>query len=1028
MTGSTTALPAGATLVNALGRPQDLEGDLSVDNGGHTQPIGYWTFPQGAGVAQSTGLPFEQIPHYTYQTDSLLTLEQITAGASNNVIETAMHSSVVDGGGGDNVISVRSTYLWDTTYSAEFRVVPYRYDAPFNPRDSGVLFYGNDGDDELLGGDANDVLTGGQGDDRLDGGLGQDTYFVPYADSGWDMIADTGALAMQPETFSTRYQDWYYQSLGISDWEAREHSGEALPPLPRISINDVASVAQLSAESVIETDTVEFGAGIDLADLSMTWGEYVPRADAQSSITGFGNLDWMDAGSVHTTMDISWADGSGIRVLMPHASPRDNGIDPGVLSYAPDLDLTRFDWFLGTGIEQFKFSDGTVLSMQEMLALAPPPRTLDPHELDNVFEGTPTADKLFGAEGDDVIRGGAGSDVYLFNLGDGVDTIEDSAGTGDANVIRFGEGIAPSDLNIIWTADGLTIEVGTAGDAMVLVNSDAAGGDPSQVIEYLIFKSSDADTGEFDTFGVPLADLLAPPPDDVPGEPVVGTGGYDTLFGTAGNDTIEGLAGNDTLFAGDGNDTIDGGVGRDDLNGEGGDDLFLVEGADSAYDTFNGGEGADSIRGGAGDDTIRLRSFAAGNSVEFIDGGAGNNVIAGTGGYDTIDLSATRVTNIDHIDAGAGNDTVTGNATDDIIIGGTGRDILNGGGGDDTFVVEGTHSAYDTFNGGEGVDTILGGGGDDTIRLRSFAAGNSIEVIDGGAGSNLIAGTGDYDSIDLSATTVSNIERIDAGAGNDTVTGNAGDDIIIGGRGRDILNGGGGDDTFIVEGIDSAYDTFNGDAGIDTILGGAGDDTIRLRSFAAGNSIEVIDGGVGANVIAGTGGYDSIDLSATRVSNIACIDAGAGNDSVTGTSDHDVLIGGTGRDTLDGGLGNDLYVFNRNDGRDRIVDADTNPNNNDVMQWGSTVRHDQLWFSQVGDDLSIEVIGTSDEVVIENWYVGSHQQIETLHSGDGLTLLNSQVDQLVQAMAAFSAPGSGELDLSPALQSQLEPVLAANWH
>jgi hypothetical protein len=41
--------------------------------------------------------------------------------------------------------------------------------------------------------------------------------------------------------------------------------------------------------------------------------------------------------------------------------------------------------------------------------------------------------------------------------------------------------------------------------------------------------------------------------------------------------------------------------------------------------------------------------------------------------------------------------------------------------------------------------------------------------------------------------------------------------------------------------------------------------------------------------------------------------------------------------------------------------------------------------------------------------------------------LNTRVDQLVQAMAAFAPPGAGELDLSPQLRSDLEPVLAASW-
>ena len=145
-----------------------------------------------------------------------------------------------------------------------------------------------------------------------------------------------------------------------------------------------------------------------------------------------------------------------------------------------------------------------------------------------------------------------------------------------------------------------------------------------------------------------------------------------------------------------------------------------------------------------------------------------------------------------------------------------------------------------------------------------------------------------------------------------------------------------------------------------------------------------------------------------------------------GTGENDIIVGGTGKDVLNGGQGSDQYLFNRNDGRDWIVDIDSNPNN-DVIQLDSSIRHDQLWFSQAGNDLTIEVIGTNDEITVEDWYINSDYQVETLRSGDGLTLLNTQVDQLVQAMAAFSPPLSGDLDLSPELLSQLEPVLTVNW-
>jgi Ca2+-binding RTX toxin-like protein len=181
------------------------------------------------------------------------------------------------------------------------------------------------------------------------------------------------------------------------------------------------------------------------------------------------------------------------------------------------------------------------------------------------------------------------------------------------------------------------------------------------------------------------------------------------------------------------------------------------------------------------------------------------------------------------------------------------------------------------------------------------------------------------------------------------------------------------------------------------------------------------------NVIAGTRGNDRIDLGSTVVQNIDHIDAGAGNDRVTGTSHADLIIGGRGRDRLNGGFGNDIYQFARGDGKDDLVDSDYAPNT-DVLEFASGIAHDQLWFRQRGNDLELRVIGTRDQVVISDWYEGKENQIEEIHAGDGYMVLNSQVDHLVQAMAAFAPPASGDLNLSPELQIRLEPVLAANWH
>jgi hypothetical protein len=42
-------------------------------------------------------------------------------------------------------------------------------------------------------------------------------------------------------------------------------------------------------------------------------------------------------------------------------------------------------------------------------------------------------------------------------------------------------------------------------------------------------------------------------------------------------------------------------------------------------------------------------------------------------------------------------------------------------------------------------------------------------------------------------------------------------------------------------------------------------------------------------------------------------------------------------------------------------------------------------------------------------------------------LLDSKVDTLVQAMAAFAPPAAGQTTLPPAYQTALASVIAANW-
>src|SRR5688572_18552713 len=235
--------------------------------------------------------------------------------------------------------------------------------------------------------------------------------------------------------------------------------------------------------------------------------------------------------------------------------------------------------------------------------------------------------------------------------------------------------------------------------------------------------------------------------------------------------------------------------------------------------------------------------------MAIINGNSSNNTLNGTGVADTIDgMGGSDTINglggNDILRGGAGNDTVNGGIGNDTITGGTGDDALNGGDGNDTFVYA-TFDGLDTFAGGAGTDRIVLAAAGTTLALRSgFGAGNSVEAIDG-VGNSTIRGASSADIYDFSATTLTGIASIDAGAGDDRVTGSSGADRIRGGLGNDTISGGGGAD--VLEGDDGA-DTLTGGAGADRLIGGTGNDFFAITTLSGGAD-RIADFGNGADTL-----------------------------------------------------------------------------------------------------------------------------------------------------------------------------------
>ena len=368
------------------------------------------------------------------------------------------------------------------------------------------------------------------------------------------------------------------------------------------------------------------------------------------------------------------------------------------------------------------------------------------------------------------------------------------------------------------------------------------------------------------------------------------------------NFVIDGLAGNDTITTGGGSDVVFGNAGNDVIDTGAGNDVVTYSGTNGGADVVNGGAGSDDRINALTNGTVIGLSSLSGIEMISANGKTGVKIKASANG-DALDLSGVTLVNITQVELDKGNDTLEGSGIADTILGGKGDDVLDGGAGNDTFLIA-AGDGIDAIAGGSGIDVIKATANNVAIGLSSLSGIETITA-DGRTGVSIL-GSSAEDLLDFSAVTLVGIGTLNAGSGDDTLTGTALADTILGGSGNDQLDGGDGDDDFLIA----------GSAGTDTLIGGSGSDRIVATAanvaiaFGSWSGIETITGNGFANVtIAGTSAGDVMDFSAYALSGIARIDGGNGDDAITGSAGADVLSGGAGVDTLAGGAGNDLLIF-----------------------------------------------------------------------------------------------------------------------
>ncbi|UKJ76024.1 calcium-binding protein [Azospirillum brasilense] len=511
----------------------------------------------------------------------------------------------------------------------------------------------------------------------------------------------------------------------------------------------------------------------------------------------------------------------------------------------------------------------------------------------------------------------------------------------EAGEVRDGSGVA---IGGSWQAE--TVSGGGGDDTLSSGGGGGAlhGGAGNDVVTGDWGDDSlDGGSGNDTLTGGSQADVLSGGSGD---DVLSGGSENDTLYGGSGNDTLIGGSNEDVLYGGLGDDLLDGGTNANTLYGGAGDDTLLGGGNEDLLDGGSGddrivaGTGNDSIRGGAGNDWID-----AGENDDTIDAGSGNDVVLAGGGADRITAGDGDDTvygdgGTDHVDGGDGNDVLYGGEGDDTLLGGAGNDRLgeggsywsndryDGGDGDDTLeggfgsdtliggagndsLSVGDDYNGDLLDGGDGDDTLVGGMGDDTL-----IGGDGDDVLSGGGGHNVLIGGDGIDTVDFGAgsgpiavdlsnggvqhggwmsDSLSGIENVRGGAGNDTLIGDAGDNQFSGGAGEDSLDGAAGNDSL------------EGGAGADTLIGGEGTDTVAYSGSA---------GGVTVDLVAGTGAGG--DAEGDRISGVEDITGSSHDDHLTGdgganridgAAGDDTLIGGAAADTLIGGEGTDTADY-----------------------------------------------------------------------------------------------------------------------
>lgn len=560
-----------------------------------------------------------------------------------------------------------------------------------------------------------------------------------------------------------------------------------------------------------------------------------------------------------------------------------------------------------------------------------------------------------------------------------------------------------------------------------------------------------------------------------------GGAGNDRLVGGAGDDWLSGGAGTDTLTGGDGDDTLlidaqdtQPGLligGQANVSGGAGFDIAVVTGtqgvtlnlAEAQLEAAIGGSGKDQLStqgtgrvllaGGAGDDVL-----TGGMAGDILMGGTGTDALNGSGGNDIYvfqrgdgveeirDQASVAVARLKPVLAGpAVGNAQRQSALDKGMAFLAGRKAPMGSAEYSEvlsqFVGGSRFWRYDTIH-----EQVAVNAGADVLRFGPGIHLEDLKFRQGDTANDRVIeirrnGEVTGDAVILKNWTDLNtrVERIEFADGSDyslasvvarseatvwmgstaTTQGTTGNDVFLSGA------------TFYAPQRAAPGRESNGAfverTTFGALSGGAGDDTYVVTS-ALDHVIE--KPGEGVDAVRASVNHQLAD----NVENLTLVGTGAihgtGNalaNVLTGNAADNVLEGGRGNDTLEGGRGSDTYVFHRGDGIDTIIESSAaDDGSRDTLRFGDGIAADQLWWSRSGDDLVISLMDTQDRVEVRDWYRMDSPPLEWVQVSDAQLHLDRQFNLLVQAMASFAPPASGQTSWTSEQRETFAPMLAVS--